>query len=423
MEEKRILKNGISVYSYKNPESHSFHLSLFVKAGSMYESENECGITHFFEHIAIRNVNAVMGGKLYSYLDRHGIEFNASTYSEMVQFFASGAVKNFRVGAEAVAALFSPIVLNAEEINAERRRIKAEIRELDEATSLSCFSQRAVWGGTSLSRPIAGTLGSVSKIGQKKLEDYRSRIFTRENLFLYLTGNFSDYDLEYLSSLIEKINLPAGSARENIAPIPKSFCNRECAVLVKNADFTKLKFNFDIDIEKVGVCECDLIYEILFGGYASQFFMEMSEKRGLFYDLVGNVERYKNIGVMSFGFEVKENDLYSALGIVVELLKKYKKYPVPEEDCMKAGFVDNGDMLLDEPRELNFTFAYDNYILSLGYLDIEKRKAAYRSICPERLMQVINEIFKTSNLTLAIKGRVKKIDTERIKGILLGLDE
>ena len=36
-ENKRITKNGVAVYSYANPSLHSFQISLFVKAGCMYE--------------------------------------------------------------------------------------------------------------------------------------------------------------------------------------------------------------------------------------------------------------------------------------------------------------------------------------------------------------------------------------------------
>ena len=104
-ERMRILKNGIRLYSYKNPALHSFYISLFLRAGSMYESDAESGITHFLEHVAIRNVNAAMNGGLYPLLDKYGIEFNAATYSEMVQFYVSGASGNFAVGAEILSYL------------------------------------------------------------------------------------------------------------------------------------------------------------------------------------------------------------------------------------------------------------------------------------------------------------------------------
>ena len=53
MENCRTTKNGVKIFTYKNEASHGFFISLFVKAGSMYENAEENGITHFFEHIAI----------------------------------------------------------------------------------------------------------------------------------------------------------------------------------------------------------------------------------------------------------------------------------------------------------------------------------------------------------------------------------
>ena len=107
-------QNGIAIHTYKNPSLHSFYISLFVRAGSMYEREDENGITHFLEHAVIRNVNCLMGGELYRVLDTSGIEFNASTYSEMVQFYVSGATESFSVGCNVIARALLPIALSVQ---------------------------------------------------------------------------------------------------------------------------------------------------------------------------------------------------------------------------------------------------------------------------------------------------------------------
>ena len=143
MEKCLVSKNGIKIYAHKNSSLHCFFLSLFFRGGSMYEKEDEMGITHFLEHILVRNVNKLYGMKLYSILDRYGLEFNASTYAEMVQFYLSGASKNFRVAADAAARLLEPISLSRNEMDAERKRIKAEIRENDDKNSMSFFSHSA----------------------------------------------------------------------------------------------------------------------------------------------------------------------------------------------------------------------------------------------------------------------------------------
>lgn len=418
MEQCRKTKNGVNIYTYKNPASHGFYISLFVKAGSMYESEEENGITHFLEHIAIRNVNAVRGGKLYSELDEFGLDFNASTYSEMVQFYVSGAKENIRVGASVLTDIISPIILPATEIESERRRIRAEIREGDDKTSLLSFANSFVYEGTSLKRPITGSSATISKITKAKLEAYRKSIFTPENIFFYVTGSFDEEDVSALAALIDTKELSQGEIRENIAPVPLSFGKRECAVQVKNAPFTMVRFVFDLDMSKISMPETDLIYDILLGGFDSRFFIEMSEKRGLFYDLSGVVERYLNIGTLAFTYEIKSASLYEAIDTTVDILCSYKRDILPEGKCMKSGYVDNAFMLFDDSRELNFTFACDNHIMELGYADISERKNAYERVTPERLRELFLLIFRPENLTVAIKGNKKKIDCERIKDSL-----
>ncbi len=417
-EKRTAAKNGIPVISYKNENAHSFFISAFLKSGSMYEDEGENGITHFLEHISIRNISKLMNGELYSALDLRGMEFNASTYNEMVQFYITGADKNFKYGAEVISKILSPIVLDKSEIDAERARIKAEIRESNDKTSLAEFTSSAVWEGTSLAYPIAGTLGSVNRITLSKLEAYRRRVFNKDNVFFYVTGNIDDADISYLTDLIGKYDLYDGEEHTNHAPVPSNFGKREPNIKIKNADFTKIRFSFDVDTERVTSTELDLLYDIVLGGYSSDFFVEMSEKRGLFYDLGGAVERYRNIAVFTFSYEVRENKLYDAVSLTCRLMDAYKNDVLPLEKCMKAGYVDNAYMLYDDTRELNFTFGYDNYLLGLGYGSIDDRRGAYASITPERIREVARAVFNKNNLTVTLKGDKKKIDIDRLNKII-----
>ena len=403
---------------------HGFCLSLFVRAGVMYENTDEYGITHFLEHVMVRNVNKVKSGGLYATLDRRALEFNASTYSEMVQFYVSGASANFSTAADIMASLFEPIVLTRDEIDVERRRIKAEIREADDKNSLAGFTSGIVFENTSLGTSILGTNKSVDAISRTRLEEYRKRIFTPENLFFYVTGNFTDSDV---SGLLELASGPAvcqasgAQKRDNIAPVPHNFGKRGGAVHVKSADFTMIRFTFDIDMSEVRSPVLDLIYDMLLSGYNSPFFIEMSEERGLFYDISGATERYKNIGTLHFTYEVKEKDIYSAVDLSVKILNDFKERLYPDCECMKGSYTDNAYLLYDDPRELGFTMAYDNHIMGMGYSSIEERRATYAGITPEDIRDAARRIFRTDSLTVTVKGSKKKIDAERIKNIITAL--
>ena len=421
MEIKRESQNGITVYSYKNEALHSFYISLFVKAGSMYETADECGITHFYEHCAIRNLNKLYGDELYSMLDRSGMELGASTYSEMVQFYISGASKNFLRGARFISDLLSENTLSACEIAAERRRIKAEIRESDDKRSLNTFTSKCIFAGTSLENSILGTNASIDKIGKDKLTEFAAKNVTRENIFFYVTGNFTDSDIGGLMEMLEAKYIPSSLAHTNSAEVPAGFGNRDSAVYVKNADFTMCRLNFDLDMSKYSMAETDLIYDMLLSGNNSRLFIELSEKRGLCYDLTGACERYSNIGELYFTFEVKKGDLYAALDAVADVLNSMKKHP--DVNAVKAGYVDNAYMLYDDSCELNFTFSYDNHVMNEGYTSIEDRKARYECVTSERIECICKEIFSTQNLTVTVKSDKRYVDTDKIKKIMEKLYE
>lgn len=418
MERKYICNNGVPIYTYKNENLHSFHLSLFFKAGSLYESEEECGITHFFEHAAIRNVNRLMNGELYKLLDGRGVEFNASTYSEMCQFYTGGAVENFTFCKDIICKVLSPITLDTAEMDAERKRIKAEIRENDEGRSLSGIAAETVHEGTSLARSILGTVKSVNQINAKRLNEYREKIITRGNFFFYLTGNFDDADLSSLASEIEKYEVKEGEIRSNIAPVSQNFFKRGAKVHIKNSDCSSVRFTFDLDMTECPFPEGDLIYDVLFNGYSSPFFIKMSEEEGLFYDITSSSERYKNIGNIAFSFEVKQRDIYRSVEMALQILRDFKSRALGEEELMKSSYVKNSEILLDDARELAFTFAYDNHIMELGYGSVEDRAKRYERITGEQIKALANKIFTADNLTVVIKARKRNMDIEKIKALV-----
>jgi predicted Zn-dependent peptidase len=307
------------------------------------------------------------------------------------------------------------------EIDTERRRIKAEIREADDKNSLAGFTSGVVFDGTSLGTSILGTNKSVDAINRTRLEEYRQRVFTKENIFFYVTGNFDDGDIDALLDSLSDVRVFDAKdrvLRDNTAPVPQKFGKRGGGVHVKNADFTMLRFTFDIDMSRVKMQVLDLIYDMLLSGYNSPFFIEMSEERGLFYDISGATERYKNIGTLHFSYEVKEKDIYDAVTISVKILNDFKEKLYPEEECMKGSYTDNAYMLYDDARELGFTFAYDNHIMNESYSSIEERQRAYMDISPSDIRDAAREIFRTDNLTVTVKGNKKKIDSEKIKNII-----
>ncbi len=414
MEEKRLTASGIPVYAYRNPALHSFCLSLYVRAGSLYESAEHSGETHFIEHMVFRNINHRMGGGLYPMLDRCGLSFNAETYKEFVQFFIVGAKEHFSDAVTVFSHLFDPMVLPRDQIDPERMRIKSEIRESDEETSLDYFSDNIVWKDTALARSILGRAGTLDRMGSRFLTDAARRIFSRSNLFFYVTGAVSDVDLDDFCSLMAEPVPETVAVRDNSAPLPADFRNRPREIFLKNSDETVVRFSFDFQPENYTNAELMLLYDILFYGECGKVYRELSDKTGLIYSFDPCLERYRNAGVLHLKYEVRPANLCRSVEIFCRVLQGLKEGLTDELDFVRPLYLDNGGLLFDNAEEFNWSRAYEVHILDCPYPDHAARREAFAAVSPERISEMAREIFRSKNLTLALKGNKRQIKQESL---------
>lgn len=416
MVEKKVSKNGVDIYGYRSKYLHSFCLCLYVKAGPLYEDDCENGISHFFEHTAFRSINTALGGELYRRADMLGINMNAVTYKEFIQFKITGASEKFRESVDILCEIFTPFNVPGHELDVERKRIKSELRESDEKNSLEYFSEKIVWNGTRLANTILGKNAVLDRIGIKALGNAQKRFLSPENIFFFATGNYGDDGLSYLSRVIEaKEMYPCTESRVNTVTVPNDFGNRNGLICVKNSKEHVVRFSFDIFPERYSCAESYLLYDILFSGECSKIFKGLSEESGMVYSYDATIERYRNAGTLSFLYEVGAKDVVRSVRKVVDILVKLKEGIKDELEYARASYVVNAKCLLDEPEELNFQLGYEDTLMGHSYSSFEERVDSYKKVTPERMTEIVREIFRTENLVLTFKEDKRRINIEEIQ--------
>ncbi len=415
--------NDIDVYTYKNKGVHGFCIGFYIKCGVLYESENENGLTHFYEHAVFKSVNNYFDKKLSEYLDMYALDFNGCTYKEFMRFKITGATKNFKKAVPVILKVLEELNVTKNDIDCERKRIKAEMRESGEKTSLHYFSNSVIWEGTTLKNTICGKNKNLDNTGKEKLIAYGKKLFSKNNFFFCVTGNFSDSDTEYFLNETNNIKFSVSNEiRDNIAPVPIAFFNRKENVYIKNDRNTYIRFAFDIDMKKYSCRQCDILYDILFKGENSVIFKELSEKNGLIYSFDCLFEQYNNIGNISFVFEVKNNDIYKSLEKTVEALVSLKNDARKNLEYVKPSYIDNAFLSLDNYDDYNWDKAYENYILQLPEKSLEEKAESYRNVENSDIVNMCREIFQRKNLVLAMKCPKKSTDIEKINDILRRFD-
>lgn len=412
--ERHFHTNGIDIFSYPNNNMHSFCLGIYIKAGSMYESEKNNGIAHLYEHMVFRNLKKIYGEDFYTLLSKNGLYFNACTYREFIQFEFVGIKESFPFVLDIVSKLFLDFNLSSDEIKEEKKRIKAEIRENDERKTITHYYDKTVWAGTSLENTITGYCKTIDSISQKALNEYKESIISTGNLFFYVTGNVNENQLKDLKECVSKLPVSSKNIEyTNTAPVPQNFFNRKPDISVHNGYWTYVKIGFDIKNEQFSSPIRDLIYSVLFESDDALINQGLSEKNPMIYSYESTLEQYKNVSNIKVQFEIDRKNLYNAIEVIVGIVNDVKNGRF-DYDAVLMKKISAHQFCLDNVVNLNWDLAYEGHIMNNGVFDEKDFVQRYKGVTKQQIIDAANKIFKVNNLTIAVKGRKKEIDVEKI---------
>ncbi len=167
---KGTLDNGLTYYILPNdfPKGKAVY-RLFIKSGSVYETEKQLGLAHFLEHMAFNGTKHFPENSLIQFLESKGAKFgrdlNAHTsYNETVYKLTlpSNSVGMVDTTITILADWLDGLLLEEDEIDAERgvimsewlskQRPEAEVSDalLNVLMNNSRFSERKVIGDTAV---------------------------------------------------------------------------------------------------------------------------------------------------------------------------------------------------------------------------------------------------------------------------------
>ena len=423
MIEQVNIANGIKIYSILNPNLKSFCLSLYIRAGSIFEEDFENGISHLFEHTVFRNLKRKYP-KFYELLAFHGLDFQGSTYKEFIRFTLSGPYYELDFALDVLCSLFDKIELNPADFVSEKKRIKAEIREADERNSLDFFFNNIVWENTQAQKTVLGYCKVIDRISVKKLNEFREKILTKNNFFIYATGNISKEGIDKTAQKLALLNVGDSEwENRNVITVSNEFFNRDGKIKVKDDKWHYIEIGFDIDTSKFSGGTYDLLYAILFSGDIALVHNYLSEDNPIMYSFSSTHEQYDNIGNLNFKFEVDKDMILAALNIVVDMLNAVKRGEFNYEANLKAELC-SIELEADDPDDFNWSMAYNNHILKTDPVNYAQEKfGRFKNVSKEQVIQAACEIFKTRNMTVAIKGKKKKIKTEELEKVFQKLEK
>lgn len=275
-----VLPNGLNYYLLHNEkpkERANFYIAQ--KVGSTLETQEQLGLAHFLEHMAFNGTKNYPGKNMLNYLQSKGIRFGAdinayTDFDETVYNIDNIPTTDTQLMDSVLLALRDwscDILLEEDEINAERGVIEEEWRSRNDANSrwleavLPIIYKEYQYQQT----PI-GKMEVVKNFKPEVLRDYYHKWYRPDQQGIIIVGDF-DVDVmeKKVVDLFSPIPMPENAAERvypdvshNEAPIYAYFEDPELQFGSVRVSFKLDKLPFELRNTEVGM-QADLLKSIV----------------------------------------------------------------------------------------------------------------------------------------------------------------
>lgn len=401
--ERHFLDNGLEVITIKKDTKISA-INVGIKVGSLYESMNEKGISHFIEHMLFKGTKKRNYEELNDELEFLGGEYNAYTDYTSTVYTISCLEDELKNAIEILGDMVINPAFSKEELEKERGVILAEMRtSKDDIEDLSFKRTNEVaFNKSPLKYDVAGIEANVKKYNRDDLVNFYMKHYIPNNALVTVVSSYS-HD-EALNE-VEKIfkDWKRGEKIENTILEENNICktitttksNIEQNTIVYLYTF----YNINRDLE----LPLRILNHRLGESSNSLLFREVREKRGLAYDIYTSIDMTNSVKTLYIYTAVGEEDLNSAIDAINETISGVKSgsLAIGERDLELMKKVHKTAVIstLEDPSELC------NYMLHQG-LDGEdlyefvKDMEKLHSLDINKIQEVAGEVL--SNPTIHI---------------------
>jgi len=289
------LPNGLRVVGEKLPHVRSCTVGVWVKVGSMNESPEENGLSHFIEHMVFKGTKTRSARDIAEEMDMVGGQLNAFTSKECTCYYAKVTDDALQTAVDILADLALRPVFDEAELNKERGVVLEEIAMVEDTPDdlVHELLADAQYDG-SLRFPILGPAGQIRAYSRADMVRYWERHYVPENMVLAIAGN---YEWEAFLQLVEKYfdEFP----NQHSGEVPFEQQHFVSGRKVKNKDTEQLHLCLGFP----GVeSNCDDIYPLsilnnaLGGGMSSRLFQRIREELGMAYSVYTYASSYRGVG-------------------------------------------------------------------------------------------------------------------------------
>ncbi|MBQ8391861.1 MAG: insulinase family protein [Clostridia bacterium] len=383
------------------PHTKTVSVGIFVKSGSMYETEKEKGISHFIEHMLFKGTCNRSAKDIAEEMDFAGGHINAYTARECTCYYTKVLSEDLRLSAEILGDMYYNSLFREEDIELERGVIIEEINMYEDSPEDLALDTvcEYMWKDNPLGYIISGSEESVKGISREMMLDYMSRRYTPENTVISVAGAFDEEDMK---SIFEEFFSQGKNAPSIILGKPDfTFGTWSRVKDVEQAHLSIAYRGLDLSSDKLYTMS--VLNNILGGSMSSRLFQKVREENGLCYSIYSYTASFPQAGMMGIYAGLADNSLEKALDMIDGEIGRICSEKVSEYELKKALSQIKCGIVMSRESAASHMAENGKSLLLTGRVrtDDEILKAVL-SVTEEDILNVANEILGVKERTIFI---------------------
>ena len=411
---KTILSNGLTVLTESMPHIKSVSLGVWLKKGSRHEKEADNGISHFIEHLVFKGTKTRSAQDIALVIDKLGGQVDAFTGKEYTCFYFRALDEHLPVAIDLVTDIVVSPRFDVSDIEKERKVIYEEIRMVEDTPDellYDLFSQ-TYWKGHPLSRPIQGTIESVSKMTPERLARHFQRSYVPSQMVIAAAGSLNHENLlRMIRKGFERLEGPPSNGKVTPPRFYPGVVKREKKNLEQLHVCLGMR-SFPTSSKKRYALF--VLNTALGGNMSSRLWQRVREREGLAYSVFSAVNSFLDCGFLMVYAATNPAQGDRVVALIVEELRRLRKEPPTRTEIEVAKENLKGSLMLSlessSSRMMNLARQEIYFGRQFSMADMMKSLEFVR---PAHLQELAEELLDDNPTALAALGRTARSRSDR----------
>ena len=403
----KTFESGLRLVVAKIQGLYSVTMGIMVGAGSVNESAENNGISHFIEHTTFKGTNKRTSFEVSDDAEFIGAKINAFTSKDATAYYIKSTADKVENSFEILSDIFVNATYDQKELEREKGVVCEEISMVDDTPDEICLDllSEAFFGKTGYGKTILGSKENVNSFTREDILNYRNACYTAENTVVVFAGNVDEKLAEKLTEEYIEGKLPQKGKCE----VKKS--EHIFGSLSAKKDIEQAHFALAFKGVKFGDEKQDyltLASTVLGGGMSSRLFQRIREELGLCYTVFAYPSYYKDTGSLVIYAGVNPSTTKQAYEAVMEVIEKFAREGITEKEFTRAKNQILSSHVMSQESTASLMTAHAKYLLETGKLyDYNEAIKKLENIRYEAVNKFIMEELDFTNFASAIVSKTQ----------------